>query len=157
MRGSPWALFSTLTPHHMCDERAAERSFVLRRRLIRSARPYLRGPPPNPYEPLLRKIGITAVQGVAITPVTMIGVGGTGAPYTFSATGLPAGISMSTGGTISGTPTVSGTFSYTGTLQDAAGNVGPLSSGAHFRLKDWRAVRQLLHALAHARAAVPAN
>jgi trehalose 6-phosphate synthase/phosphatase len=36
-------------------------------------------------------------------------------------------------------------------------HVGPLSSGAHFRLKDWRAVRQLLHAVAHARAAVPAH
>ena len=36
-------------------------------------------------------------------------------------------------------------------------HVGPLSSGAHFRLKDWRAVRQLLHALIHARAAVPVN
>jgi len=69
-------------------------------------------------------VGITAVQGVAITPVTMIGVGGTGAPYTFSATGLPAGISMSIGGTISGTPSVSGTFSYTVTVTDKSGNTG---------------------------------
>jgi uncharacterized repeat protein (TIGR01451 family) len=64
------------------------------------------------------------VQGVLITPVTMTGVGGAGAPYTFSATGLPAGIAMSTGGTISGTPTVSGTFSYTVTITDKAGNTG---------------------------------
>jgi len=69
-------------------------------------------------------IGITAVRGLAITPVTMIGIGGTGAPYTFSATGLPTGITISTSGTISGTPTVSGTFSYTVTVKDAAGNIG---------------------------------
>src|ERR1019366_1106366 len=43
---------------------------------------------------------ITAIQGVAITPVTMTGSGGAGAPYTFSATGLPAGITMSTGGPV---------------------------------------------------------
>src|SRR5262249_3280728 len=45
-------------------------------------------------------VTITAVQGVAITPVTMVGSGGTGGPYTFSATGLPAGLTMSAGGTI---------------------------------------------------------
>src|SRR5262249_39874358 len=32
---------------------------------------------------------IIAVQGVAITPVTLVGSGGTGGPYTFTATGLP--------------------------------------------------------------------
>jgi hypothetical protein len=69
-------------------------------------------------------VAITAVQGVAITPVTMTGSGGAGGPYTFSATGLPAGITMSSGGTISGTATVSGTFSYTVTIKDKAGNVG---------------------------------
>jgi trehalose 6-phosphate synthase/phosphatase len=36
-------------------------------------------------------------------------------------------------------------------------HVGPLSSGAHFRLKDWRAVRQLLHGLAQARVVVPTS
>ena len=55
---------------------------------------------------------INAVQGVAITPVTMTASGGTGTGYTFSATGLPAGLTMSSSGTISGTPTVSGTFPY---------------------------------------------
>src|ERR1019366_5364440 len=67
---------------------------------------------------------ITAVQGVAITPVTMIASGGVGGPYTFSATGLPAGITMSSTGTISGTATVNGTFSYTVTVKDSAGNTG---------------------------------
>jgi choice-of-anchor A domain-containing protein len=69
-------------------------------------------------------VAITAVQGLAITPVTMIGSGGVGGPYTFSATGLPAGITMSSSGTISGTPTASGTFNYTVTVKDSAGNQG---------------------------------
>jgi SdrD B-like domain/Putative Ig domain len=72
-------------------------------------------------------VAITAVQGVAITPVTMTGTGGVGGPYTFSATGLPAGLTMSSTGTISGTPTVTGTFSYTVTVQDSAGNTGTVN------------------------------
>ena len=66
-------------------------------------------------------VSITAVQGTAITPVTMTGSGGAGGPYTFTATGLPAGLSISTSGTISGTPTVNGTFSYTVTVTDSPG------------------------------------
>ncbi len=72
-------------------------------------------------------VSINAVQGFPITPVTMVGSGGAGGPYTFTATGLPAGLSMSTGGTISGTPTVSGTFSYTVTVKDKAGNTGTVN------------------------------
>src|SRR5262249_16999965 len=70
---------------------------------------------------------INAVQGVAITPVTMVASGGVGGPYTFSATGLPAGLTMSSTGTISGTPTVTGTFNYTVTIKDAAGNIGTVN------------------------------
>ena len=72
-------------------------------------------------------VSINAVQGVAITPVTMTGSGGAGGPYTFTATGLPAGLSISTGGTISGTPTQSGTFPYTVTVTDKAGNKGTVN------------------------------
>jgi len=67
---------------------------------------------------------IKAVQGVAITPVTMIATGGAGAPYIFSASGLPSGLVMSATGIISGTPTVSGTFNYTVTITDKDGNAG---------------------------------
>ena len=67
---------------------------------------------------------INAEQGVTITPVTMTATGGTGTGYTFSAVGLPAGLTMSSNGTISGTPTVSGTFPYTVTVTDSAGNKG---------------------------------
>jgi hypothetical protein len=66
-------------------------------------------------------------QGVAITPVTMVGSGGVGGPYTFSATGLPNGVSISSSGTISGTPTVSGTFNYTVTVTDKNGNKGTVN------------------------------
>jgi hypothetical protein len=72
-------------------------------------------------------VTITAVQGVAITPVTMTATGGTGTGYTFSASGLPAGLVFSTSGTISGTPTVSGTFAYTVTVKDGAGNTGTVN------------------------------
>jgi hypothetical protein len=72
-------------------------------------------------------VSINAVQGVAITPVTMIGSGGVGGPYTFSATGLPAGITMASNGTISGTATVNGTFNYTVTVKDSAGNTGTVN------------------------------
>jgi hypothetical protein len=72
-------------------------------------------------------VTINAVQGIAITPVTMTATGGTGAGYTFSATGLPAGLTMASNGTISGTPTVSGTFGYTVTIKDGAGNTGTIN------------------------------
>jgi beta-glucosidase len=72
-------------------------------------------------------VSISAVQGTAIKVVTMLGSGGSSGPYTFTATGLPAGLSISTSGTISGTPTVNGTSNYTVTVTDAAGHTGTLS------------------------------
>jgi hypothetical protein len=69
-------------------------------------------------------VTIPATQGVPITPVNLTATGGTGAPYTFSATGLPAGVTISSGGTISGTPTVNGSFNYTVTVKDKDGNTG---------------------------------
>ena len=65
-----------------------------------------------------------ATQGKAITPVTLVGTAGTGGPYTFTATNLPAGLTMSTSGTISGTPSVNGTFSYSVKVTDKDGNSG---------------------------------
>ncbi|HEX3867004.1 MAG TPA: putative Ig domain-containing protein, partial [Gemmatimonadaceae bacterium] len=72
-------------------------------------------------------VAIAAVQGVPITPATMVGSGGSGGPYTFSATRLPNGLTMSSSGTISGTPTISGTFNYTVTVTDAGGHSGTVN------------------------------
>jgi hypothetical protein len=70
---------------------------------------------------------VTAVEGVAITPVAMTASGGTGGPYTFVANGLPDGLTMSTDGTISGTATVSGTFYYSVTVTDKDGHTGTVN------------------------------
>ena len=72
-------------------------------------------------------VSIFAVQGLFIIPVTLTASGGVGGPYTFTATGLPAGLTMSGDGTISGKPTVSGVFPYTVIITDSAGNHGTLN------------------------------
>ena len=40
-------------------------------------------------------VSITTNQGIAIVPVTLTASGGAGGPYTFTATGLPSGLTMS--------------------------------------------------------------
>jgi hypothetical protein len=45
--------------------------------------------------------------------------GGT-APYTWSATGLPAGLTVKSGGSLEGTPTSTGTYNFMVTVKDAA-------------------------------------
>ena len=70
---------------------------------------------------------ITVVQGVPLTPTQLSGSGGVGGPYTFSATGLPTGLSLSSTGLLTGTATVTGTFTYTVTVTDAAGTSGSSS------------------------------
>lgn len=51
---------------------------------------------------------------------TSVTAGGGLAPYAFSATGLPPGLTISAAGTISGTPTAAGTYSIDVTVTDAA-------------------------------------
>jgi hypothetical protein len=62
-------------------------------------------------------------SGAAYAPVTFTTAGG-GAflpPFTWSASGLPPGLAMSSGGTLSGTPTQAGTFDFTVQLTDSLG------------------------------------
>ncbi len=55
----------------------------------------------------------TATVGTAISPFTVTASGGT-PPYTWSASGLPTGLSIgSSSGTVSGTPSAAGTFTTT--------------------------------------------
>ncbi len=63
-------------------------------------------------------------QGVPYNQA-LTGTGGTG-PYTFSLGGgsLPTGMSISSAGVISGTPTVPGPFNFTVDVRDSQGNTG---------------------------------
>jgi hypothetical protein len=70
---------------------------------------------------------INAVLNTPITAVKLMGSGGCSTNYTFSATGLPNGLTMDSDGTIHGTPTQSGTFNYTVTVTDSCGNKGTTS------------------------------
>ncbi|MCC6363672.1 MAG: putative Ig domain-containing protein [Bryobacterales bacterium] len=57
--------------------------------------------------------------GTAYSAPPLAATGGT-PPYTWTATGLPAGLSLSTTGNLSGTPTAAGTFSVTVQVTDSA-------------------------------------
>ncbi|HUD40841.1 MAG TPA: IPTL-CTERM sorting domain-containing protein [Dokdonella sp.] len=60
---------------------------------------------------------------------TLTASGGNGGPYTFAVTAgaLPAGLTLASGGTLSGTPTASGTFAFTVTATDGSPSPGPFT------------------------------
>ncbi|MGC2618611.1 MAG: putative Ig domain-containing protein [Acidobacteriaceae bacterium] len=67
--------------------------------------------------------------GAAYTSTTLAATGGAGAPYTWTwaaapNSSLPAGLNLSTAGTITGTPTTAGTYSVVVTAKDSASNIG---------------------------------
>ena len=64
--------------------------------------------------------------GTAITPVTLTASGGT-SPYTWAASGLPAGLTLSAAGVLAGTPTAGGTSTVTVTATDSTGASGSAS------------------------------
>jgi 6-phosphogluconolactonase (cycloisomerase 2 family) len=68
----------------------------------------------------------SATVGIAITGFSAAATGGT-SPYTFAATGLPAGITLSSAGAFSGTPTADGTFNVIVTATDSASDDGTTS------------------------------
>lgn len=66
-------------------------------------------------------------QGTAYTSTQLVATGGSGTGYTWtwaagSGSSIPAGLSLSTGGIVSGTPTAAGTFSVVVTVKDSANN-----------------------------------
>ena len=71
----------------------------------------------------------SATVGTSYTngSVSITATGGTPS-YTYSATGLPAGLSLSSTGAFSGTPTAGGTFSVTVTAKDSASPQNSASS-----------------------------
>jgi RHS repeat-associated protein len=64
--------------------------------------------------------GTVRVTAATTADVTLSAAGGT-APYAWAATGLPDGLSISSGGVISGTPIKAGTATVTATVTDTAG------------------------------------
>ncbi len=64
-----------------------------------------------------------------IVSFTLPVTGGT-APYSWAATGLPAGVTVATNGVVSGTPTATGTYPVTATVTDSAGT--PASAVVNF-------------------------
>lgn len=69
----------------------------------------------------------TGYDGSLYHPTTLTATGGSGTGYTFvlaSGSLLPAGLSLSAGGVISGTPTATGTTGFTVTATDSASNTG---------------------------------
>ena len=71
--------------------------------------------------------------GVAYAPVAMQAQGGT-APYTWTAQGLPVGLSLSlTAGALGGTPTTAGNFTLTITVTDSS-TPTPLTNSRQFSL-----------------------
>lgn len=84
--------------------------------------PYFDPPIPSPASTL--NIGaspaLNFVQDVAIAPITFYSAGGQ-LPYAYSSSALPSGLSLSSGGVLSGTPTAIATTSVTVTVTDNLG------------------------------------
>lgn len=80
----------------------------------------------------LAPASLVAATAGSSTNRTLTASGGV-APYTYAVTAgaLPAGLSLSAGGTISGTPTAAGSFSFTVTATDSSTGAGAPFTGSH--------------------------
>jgi hypothetical protein len=74
---------------------------------------------PAPPPPLVITTPSISNGTVGTAYSATIGASGGATPYTFTATGLPAGLSISTSGVIAGTPTVPGASTIAVTVKDA--------------------------------------
>jgi hypothetical protein len=75
----------------------------------------------NVSEPLVAKVPTRAAE-VGVRYVGSLSATGGQGPYTWSASGLPAGLSVAGGGSITGTPTSAGSYPAQVTVTDANGN-----------------------------------
>ena len=78
------------------------------------------GPNPQPLE-ITAPASLPSAQFGAVYSTSLAATGGT-TPYTWSvsAGALPGGLTLSSAGVLSGTPTAAGTFSFTAKITDAA-------------------------------------
>nr|WP_285642179.1 S8 family serine peptidase [Lentzea sp. NBRC 102530] len=81
------------------------------------------GGDPQPGNPSVTNPG-TQTSTVGTPASLQLSASGGTAPYTWSVSGLPAGLSANASGAISGTPTTAGTSSVTATVTDSANKTG---------------------------------
>lgn len=68
------------------------------------------------------------VVGNPAGPGTVLASGGIGPPYVFQGFGFPSGLSVTSDGIVSGTPTISGSFAVNVVIHDPAGNTGTVDT-----------------------------
>jgi Putative Ig domain len=79
----------------------------------------------NVLAPLAARISRTTAEVKAQFRATLVATGGQG-PYSWTASGLPAGLGLSSDGTLSGVPKRAGTVTFTARLTDASGATNDL-------------------------------
>jgi large repetitive protein len=77
----------------------------------------------NVLQPLSAKLSRSTAEVKVRFRATLQAAGGQ-APYTWSATGIPAGLAVGSDGVISGVPTRTGSFTFTARVTDASGTTG---------------------------------
>lgn len=105
----------------VCTPLAGAAAYANHQRMVASS-PNL---PPSRYAPV--PVGANLAGGVTGAAYSeALGAQGGTSPYTFAVTGgaLPAGLSLSSAGVISGTPAATGTASFTVTVTDSLGYTG---------------------------------
>lgn len=74
----------------------------------------------NVLQPLSAKLSRSTAEAKVRFRATLLAAGGQ-SPYTWSAAGVPAGLSVGSDGVISGVPTRTGSFAFTARVVDASG------------------------------------
>lgn len=86
------------------------------------------GTPPPPGSPTVNNPGSQSTATGSSVSLQLSASGGT-SPYTWTASGLPTGLSISSSGLISGTASTAGSYSVTATVTDSTGATGSATFG----------------------------